>query len=247
MIRKEETIKNIISITKNWQLNEPEVIDEQMAIEHMTAFVEAIEYESYSKKDCQHMAEVSISKFLHNRDLFFTVNIDNNIAVVLARRYTDSFIRLLKQLDTKLSEEVKDLFYENEEPIIELSYGIKFYKKDGLYVTNMQKKLQQYINTNILYCHNYTALINRTDIKAIYSEEILPQSSNAIIRLLRKIFGMKSKWHYYINDDKLLRDHTISKAVCDDFYNTGYIQALADEFRQQLLKKVENYFQKRGE
>lgn len=247
MIRKEETIKNIISITKNWQLNEQEVIDEQMAIEHMTAFIQAIEHESYSKKSCQHMAEVSISKFLHNRDLFFTVNIDNNIAVILARRYTDSFIRLLKQLDTKLSEEVKDLFYENEEPIIELSYGIKFYKKDGVYITNLQNILEKYINDNILRCHNYAAMINKENIKISYSEEVLPISSNRIIKWFRKSFGRQSKWHYYINDDKLLRDHTISKAVCDDFYNTGYIQALADEFRQQLLKKVENYFQKRGE
>lgn len=130
---------------------------------------------------------------------------------------------------------------------MELSYDIKFYKKDREYITNLQDVLQKYINENILRSHNYAALIRKTDIKVIYSEEVLPPSSNVIINWLRKIWGRQSKWSYWIDDDKLLRDHTICKAVCHDFYVTGYIQTLADELRQLLLSKIENYFEERGE
>lgn len=241
-------IKNkLISLIKGWDIEIQEVIDEQMAIEHMTAFVQAVEYESYTKENCQRMAELSIGKFLHNREVFLIADAGNNIADILAEKCADSFIGLLEQLDTLLPRQLEEVFYENDGTFLELSYDIKFYKKDGEYITNLQDVLQRYINENILRSHNYAALIRKTDIKVIYSEEVLPQSSNVIIKWLRKIFGIQSKWHYYIDDDKLFSDHTICKAVCDDFYNTGYIQALADEFRQQLLKKVENYFQKRGE
>lgn len=239
--------ENVISLVKEWQIYMPEIIDAQMAVDHMTAFVQALEYESYSKENCQRVAELSVGKFLHNREAFFTADTENNIAEALAERCTDSFIGLLEQLDTLLPRQLEEDFYENDGTFLELSYDIKFYKKDGEYITNLHDVLQRYINENILRSHNYAALIRKTDIEVIYSEDVLPQSSNVIIKWLRKIFSIQSKWHYYIDDDKFFSDHTICKAVCDDFYNTGYIQALADEFRQQLLKKVENYFQKRGE
>ena len=223
--------ENVISLLKEWQLYMPEIIDAQMAVDHMTAFVQALEYESYSKENCQRLAELSVGKFLRNREAFLTADTGNNIAAILAERCADSFIGLLEQLDTLLPRQLEEDFYE----------------KDGEYITNLQDVLQKYINENILRSHNYAALIRKTDIKVIYSEEVLPPSSNVIIKWLRKILGRQSKWSYWIDDDKLLRDHTICKAVCHDFYVTGYIQTLADELRQLLLSKIENYFEERGE
>lgn len=239
--------ENVISLLKEWQLDIPEIIDAQMAVDHMTAFVQALEYESYSKENCQRVAELSVGKFLCNREAFLTADTNNNIAAILAERCADSFIGLLEQLDTLLPRQLEEDFYENDGLFLELSYDIKFYKKDGEYITNLQDVLQKYINENILRSHNYAALIRKTDIKVIYSEEVLPPSSNVIIKWLRKILGRQSKWSYWIDDDKLLRDHTICKAVCHDFYVTGYIQTLADELRQLLLSKIENYFEERGE
>lgn len=48
--------ENVISLLKEWQLDIPEIIDAQMAVDHMTAFVQALEYESYSKENCQRVA-----------------------------------------------------------------------------------------------------------------------------------------------------------------------------------------------
>jgi len=239
--------ENVISLVKEWQIDMPEIIDAQMAVDHMTAFVQALEYESYSKENCQRVAELSVGKFLRNREAFLTAYTDNNIAAILAERCADSFIGLLEQLDTLLPRQLEEDFYENDGPFLELSYDIKFYKKDGEYITNLQDVLQKYINENILRSHNYAALIRKTDIKVIYSEEVLPPSFNVIIKWLRKILGRQSKWSYWIDDDKLLRDHTICKAVCHDFYVNGYIQTLADELRRLLLSKIENYFEERGE
>lgn len=237
----------MICLVKKWKTKWPEIIDAQMAVDHMTEFVQAVEYESHSKENCQRMAEISIDKFLYNREDFLTADTGNNIAAILAERCADSFIELLEQLDTLLPRQLEEDFYGNDGPFLELSYDIKFYKKDGAYITNLQDVLQRYINENILRSHNYSALIRKTDIKVIYSEEVLPPSSNVIIKWLRKIFGRQSKWSYWIDDDKLLRDHTICKAVCHDFYVTGYIQTLADELRRLLLSKIENYFEERGE
>ncbi|WP_278827055.1 hypothetical protein [Phascolarctobacterium faecium] len=239
--------ENVISLLKEWQLDIPEIIDAQMAVDHMTAFVQALEYESYSKENCQRVAELSVGKFLCNREAFLTADTNNNIAAILAERCADSFIGLLEQLDILLPRQLEEDFYGNDRPFLELSYDIKFYKKDGEYITNLQDVLQKYINENILRSHNYAALIRKTDIKVIYSEEVLPPSSNVIIKWLRKILGRQSKWSYWIDDDKLLRDHTICKAVCHDFYVTGYIQTLADELRRLLISKIENYFEERGE
>ena len=204
--------ENVISLLKEWQLYMPEIIDAQMAVDHMTAFVQALEYESYSKENCQRLAELSVGKFLRNREAFLTADTGNNIAAILAERCADSFIGLLEQLDTLLPRQLEEDFYENDGLFLELSYDIKFYKKDGEYITNLQDVLQKYINENILRSHNYAALIRKTDIKVIYSEEVLPPSSNVIIKWLRKILGRQSKWSYWIDDDKLLRDHTICKA-----------------------------------
>ena len=141
--------ENVISLLKEWQLYMPEIIDAQMAVDHMTAFVQALEYESYSKENCQRLAELSVGKFLRNREAFLTADTGNNIAAILAERCADSFIGLLEQLDTLLPRQLEEDFYENDGLFLELSYDIKFYKKDGEYITNLQDVLQKYINENI--------------------------------------------------------------------------------------------------
>lgn len=237
----------IIIALKKWQLIEQEVIDVQMAIDHMNAFIQALEYESYSKENCQRVAERSVGKFLYNREAFFRANTENNIAEAIAEKYTECFVELLEELDLLVAGQTNN---KPDRPCwldIELSNNISFYKKDGVYITNLQNILEKYINYNILRCHNYADMINKDNIKISCSEEVLPISSNVIIRWFRKSFSRQSKWQYYIDDDKFLSDHTICKAVCDDFYNTGYVQALADELRQLLLSKIENYFEERGE
>lgn len=239
--------ENVISLVKEWQIDMPEIIDAQMAVDHMTAFVQALEYESYSKENCQRVAELSVGKFLYNREAFFTANTENNIAEAIAEKYTECFVELLEELDLLVAGQINNNLYRPCWLDIEISNNISFYKKDGVYITNLQNILEKYINGNILQCHNYADMINKDNIKISYSEEVLPISSNVIIRWFRKSFSRQSKWQYYIDDDKFLSDHTICKAVCDDFYNTGYVQTLADELRQLLLSKIENYFEERGE
>ncbi|CAK7038836.1 hypothetical protein [Phascolarctobacterium sp.] len=236
-------LKRVMTVlVEKWQIEKQEVIDVRVVIDHMEAFVQSVKSERYSKRKCQLMAEKSIIRLTNNRKLFLKADIDNNIADAIAEKYTKCFVELLGKVDVLLRNQLGDVFCEARSIEIKLGNDIKFCKKKGLYITNMQTIVKQYINAKILRCHDYAALINKDDIKIVYIEEVLPLPSNAIIRWQRKSFGRYSKWHYYIDDDKLLRDYTICKAVCDDFYKTGYIQALAEEFRQQLIKKIGNYF-----
>ena len=86
----------LIIALKKWQLIEQEVIDVQMAIDHMNAFIQALEYESYSKENCQRVAERSVGKFLYNREAFFRANTENNIAEAIAEKYLNALLNYWK-------------------------------------------------------------------------------------------------------------------------------------------------------